>query len=104
MRLRTFNAPDMKLAMQMIREALGDDAIIISSSRAINGNGIVVTAAAEPVSDVEAPKPPHITPPVISFLQARAFTADHVLEQIEEVLRFHSTPPDVIAKLIETAK
>ncbi len=102
MRLRTFNAPDMKHAMQMIREALGNDAIIISSSRASNGNGIIVTAATEPGESV---KPKHeVVPPVTSFLHAASFTPEPVLERIEEMLRFHSTPADITVKMLETAR
>ncbi|HEU5047892.1 MAG TPA: AAA family ATPase [Rickettsiales bacterium] len=98
MRLRTFNAPDMKVAMQMIRETLGEEAIIISSGQALGGNGIVVTAATE--------QPAHeaSSPPVTSFLHAASFTSQAVLEQIETVLRFHSAPDYVVNRMLETAR
>lgn len=102
MRLRTFNAPDMKLAMRMIRETLGEDAIIISSSRASSGDGIVVTAAAEPAETVHRITPP--APPVTTLLHAALLTPDPVLDRIEEILQFHSTPADITARLIETAR
>ncbi len=47
MRLRTFSAPSMAEAMQQIRAALGDDAIIVSSHQSERGRGVQVTAAAE---------------------------------------------------------
>lgn len=47
MRLRTFTAPDMSRAMVMVREALGDDAVIISTSRDANNKAVSVTAAIE---------------------------------------------------------
>ena len=47
MRLRTFTAPDMNRAMVMVREALGDDAVIISTSRDANSKAVSVTAAIE---------------------------------------------------------
>lgn len=47
MRLRTFTAPDMNRAMVMVREALGDDAVIISTSRDANNKAVSVTAAIE---------------------------------------------------------
>jgi flagellar biosynthesis protein FlhF len=45
MRLRTFTAEDMQLAMHMVRESLGDEAIIISTKQAESGFGVQVTAA-----------------------------------------------------------
>ena len=68
MRLRTFNAPDMQLAMQMIRETLGDEAVIISSTRSDHGNGVVVIAATEQNGRDTMP-----APPVTSFLHAVSF-------------------------------
>ncbi|MBT5082359.1 MAG: GTP-binding protein [Rhodospirillaceae bacterium] len=47
MRLRTFSAPTMAEAMRQIRDALGDDAIIVSSHESERGRGVQVTAAAE---------------------------------------------------------
>lgn len=45
MRLRTFTAPDMNRAMLMIRETMGDDAVIISTARDVTGKQVTVTAA-----------------------------------------------------------
>lgn len=47
MRLRTFSAPTMSEAMKQIRDALGDDAIIVSSHESERGRGVQVTAASE---------------------------------------------------------
>jgi flagellar biosynthesis protein FlhF len=47
MRLRTFTAPDMNRAMLMIRESLGDNAVIISTARDAGGKNVSVTAALE---------------------------------------------------------
>ena len=44
MRIRTFTAPDMNRAMEMIRETLGDEAVIISTSKD-SGGAVNVTAA-----------------------------------------------------------
>ncbi len=100
MRLRTFNAPDMKLAMQMIRETMGSEAIIISTSRSSSGEGIVVTAASEHIAEKKAMP----APPVTSFLHAVSFTTSLVLEQIEATLRFHSTPDYIVTHLVDTAR
>jgi flagellar biosynthesis protein FlhF len=55
MKLRTFTADDMQIAMQMVRDALGDDAIIISTKKAGADGSVQVVAAcdneAEPVND-----------------------------------------------------
>jgi flagellar biosynthesis protein FlhF len=48
MRLKSYIAPSMAEAMQMIREELGDDAIIVSTQRAAGGKGVRITAALEP--------------------------------------------------------
>lgn len=51
MRLRTFHASNMKQAMEMIREELGDSAIIISSNKNASGKGVAVTVAQEDMED-----------------------------------------------------
>lgn len=94
MRLRTFNATDMRHAMQQIREHLGDDAIIIASAHAPTG-GVVVTAATD--EDAPAPEMPEIT-------EAPAFTQEPTLTALEAIFRFHSTADEAVAKLLETAR
>jgi flagellar biosynthesis protein FlhF len=47
MKLRTFTANDMQLAMQMVREAMGDDAIIISTKQADKDGVVQVIAACD---------------------------------------------------------
>jgi flagellar biosynthesis protein FlhF len=94
MRLRTFNASDMAHAIQMIRDNLGDEAIIIASARS-PGGGIVVTAATE--QDVHATMPenaPH----------ASSFTSEPTLSSLEAILRFHAASDETITKLLETAR
>lgn len=57
MRLKTFTAPDMNRAMLMIRETMGDDAVIISTARDGNGKSVSVTAAVDDGFAEEAPSP-----------------------------------------------
>src|SRR3546814_9639103 len=45
MRLKTFEAPTLKQAMDLVREAIGDDAMIVATERAGDGGAIRVTAA-----------------------------------------------------------
>ena len=71
----------MSHAMQMIRDALGHDAIIIASHRAENGKGVVVTASE-----------PAVSIPLRSKRRRHgALTQEPVLERIE-VLRFTACP------------
>jgi flagellar biosynthesis protein FlhF len=48
MRLKSYIAPSMAEAMQLIRQELGEDAIIVSTQRAAGGKGVRITAALEP--------------------------------------------------------
>ena len=45
MLLRTFTAADMPAAMKMVREALGDEAIILTTENLKGKKGVTVTAA-----------------------------------------------------------
>lgn len=47
MRLKTFNAKTVTEAMQMIRDTLGEDAIIVATREENGGKGVAVTAAVE---------------------------------------------------------
>ncbi len=49
MKLRTFDANDMQQAMKMVRETMGDSAIIISTKQVDTLGAVQVTAAFEPV-------------------------------------------------------
>jgi flagellar biosynthesis protein FlhF len=48
MRLKSFTAPTMAEAMEMVRQELGDEAIIVSTQRAAGTKGVRITAALEP--------------------------------------------------------
>jgi flagellar biosynthesis protein FlhF len=51
MRLRTFHAATMKQAMELIREELGDSAVILSSNKSTLGKGVSVTVAQDSLDD-----------------------------------------------------
>jgi flagellar biosynthesis protein FlhF len=95
MRLRTFNASDMGHAMQMIRENMGLDAIIIASAKSPEG-GIVVTAACE---HELSPQPLHAPPQMHSL-----HTQEATLASLEAMLRFHAPSDETANKLLETAR
>ncbi len=48
MRLKSFTAPTMAEAMELVRQELGDEAIIVSTQRAAGQKGVRITAALEP--------------------------------------------------------
>ena len=56
MRLKSFTANTMKDAMQMIRETLGEDAIIVSTQEMVGGKGVRVTAAIDKDTEATMPK------------------------------------------------
>ncbi len=47
MRLKRFTAPDIRSAMRLVRQELGDSAIIVSSRQGENGAGVRLIAAVE---------------------------------------------------------
>lgn len=144
MRLRTFTAPDMNRAMLMIRETLGDDAVIISTARDSGGKSVSVTAAvdedvraewddeeaafAQEVEDAAPDYPPgglgqylaaskrarerqerpvaaESKPPLMSrdaILGNRELA--HWLNELEQVLLFHSVPPLLVEQMLRTAR
>lgn len=95
MRLRTFTAPDMPAAMHMVREALGEDAIILASEKR-NGKAVSVTAAIDLRDDkpVAAPKVQE---------KRNDVSADNLRYELQNILRFHNLPELYIARLLQRA-
>lgn len=101
MRLKTFNARDMTHAMELIRRDIGEDAIIISSTRAQGGKGVRVTAAIE-----QADEAPSITPFGAENAEANengASVPRTAAEQLAHALQFHGTPAYLTEKILEVA-
>ncbi len=96
MRLRTFNALDMGHAMQLIRDSMGVDAIIIASNRTPDGR-IVVTAASEQDAPATAAQED-------SAQAGMSVTPEPTLAALEAILRFHSASDETANKLLETAR
>lgn len=92
MRLKCYTAESMAKAMATIREELGDNAIIVSTQRAADGNGVRITAA------VEAP---HEEDDLIEALGGARHTP--VAETIRGALTFHGTPPRLTELLVNLA-
>lgn len=122
MRLRTFNAPDMNDAIRLIRESMGEDAVIISSSPNPQGKGVNVTVATDTEEAVTPPIPVLTASANSNVANARSgmrrdaqprygrhavehrFEPDAMLREIEKVLRFHSVPDYLVSKLVEIAR
>lgn len=103
MRLRSFTAPNMPAAINLVREALGESAIILSSESIESGRMISVTAAVEEHDD-EVP-PPLFTPRKHNG-QAQAISGamlDELRQNIQTTLRFHNLPELFISKLMQKA-
>jgi len=101
MRLRTFNAPDMPTAMQQVREALGDDAVILSSQMH-RGKGVSVTAAVEQEESSELRGTSYEKKEENNPLATRnsQLATEHIRFEVQETLRFHNIPELFIAKIM----
>ncbi len=95
MRLKSYIAPSMAEAMQLIRQELGDDAIIVSTQRAAGGKGVRITAALEPsdtddlIGDLLAEEEAGSTP---------------VADLVRDALVDHSVPPRLVEALSAYAR
>ncbi len=101
MRLKTFHANNMTEAMKMIRETLGDEAIIVATGEQRAGSGVRVTAAIEP-------PPFEIGTDGIagddSWLQYDdEQDSDAVAEELTEILLRHHVPEDVLDNMVSCA-
>src|SRR4051812_41625362 len=96
MLLRTFSAPDMPTAIKMMRESLGDNAIILSTEANKGTKGITVTAAVEKDDDE-----PYIPATAKKSAQQPPTTSlDQLRFEIQNVLRFHNVPELYVAKML----
>jgi flagellar biosynthesis protein FlhF len=95
MRLKSYIAPSMAEAMQLIRQELGDDAIIVSTQRAAGGKGVRITAALEPGDTDELPG---------GWLDEEAPVSTPVADLVRDSLVDHSVPPRLVEALSAYAK
>ncbi len=84
--MKCFNAESMPEAIRLVRDELGDNAIIISSQRGEAGRGIRVTAAIEGYDP--DPEPPTIDEPL------------DAVESIAAALDRHGTPGELAERLL----
>ncbi len=93
MRLKTFDAESMNEAMRQLREAFGDDAIIVSTQRTNGGAGVRITAALDTSEDV-------ISLPNVLNLS----TPQSVEDTVSEALDAHGTPRPVVDRLLHAVR
>jgi flagellar biosynthesis protein FlhF len=93
MRLKSFHGPTLTDAMRQVREALGEDAIIVAT-RDDEGGGVRVTAAIDETA-----------PPATSTKTAAAAPPEgsEAIEIIAEALMRHQAPSHLAEKLLATA-
>ncbi len=109
MRLRTFHAADMQTAMQQIREELGDDAVIISTTREDNSKRVAVTAAIdqteiklveeEPIAPIPTPANTQTTSPEVNLARSNS-----IINALQKLLQYHSIQPELLEALLDTAR
>ncbi len=93
MRLKSFTAPTMTEAMELVRQELGDDAIIVSTQRAAGSKGVRITAALEPADADLA---------VAEMLQDS--TESSAAEAVRSALADHGVPQKVADRLVNAAR
>ena len=96
MRLRTFTASDMPSAMKMVREALGDNAIILATNAKAGTKQVTLTAAVDP-EDEDAV---HNNATETRSSKPEAQISDIKFE-LQNILRFHNLPEILITKLLK---
>lgn len=119
MRLKSFYAKTMTDAMQMVRDALGDDAIIVATREENGGRSVRVTAAVERMDEMAGyaprfedngvkPRHPKREPQIAvpeDYLQydAEGEAEDIVHEKLTDILLRHGVPGDIGDTIISTA-
>ncbi len=89
MRLKTFTAPSMNEAMQLVKTHLGPDAIIVSTQKGESGLGVRLTAAIETLEEDDAWE----------------YDDDQIdpIDEIVEALSHHNVPAELSDKLTRIA-
>jgi flagellar biosynthesis protein FlhF len=102
MRLRTFTAPSMPAAMEMVREQLGENAIILSTGKH-NGVSVSVTAAIDTRDEVGEERQIAVgeNAPVQKPNFSKPSPAGDLCFEIQNTLRFHNLPEMLVSRLVQ---
>jgi flagellar biosynthesis protein FlhF len=87
MRLKTFTAPSMTEAIELVRAALGPDAIIVSDQQEEGGIGVRVTAAIDTPVDAAGAIP----------------SAPDALDKLTDALAHHGVPAGLAERILAVA-
>ncbi len=104
MRLRTFTATDMPTAMNMVREELGENAIILSTEQKAGKKMVTVTAAVEVEEEEEEVSGFRLQASKAQKTEARSPNPEALSDirfELQEILRFHNLPEMLIAKMLK---
>ena len=93
MRLKTFSGPSMSDVMRQLREAFGEDAIIVSTEPGRHGSGVRITAALDTPDEII---------PLPNILNLRAPVA--LAEIIGNALEAHGTPRSTADRLLHSLR
>jgi len=96
MRLRKFTAPDIASAMKMVRDDLGEDAIILHTAHGRGNSGVSVTAAIDENTEFIPQHPAAITSAMMPKQSPKSHTDD-----LKRILRFNNTPEMLVSLLLE---
>lgn len=91
MRLRSFTAPTIADAMQLVRQELGPDAVILSTERLGRGRGVQVTAGLDSSDRTN------------DLLVPGAADAIATVDAVGSTLEFHALPPVIADRLLAAA-
>lgn len=100
MKLRTFTAPDMPSAMKMIREELGEDAVILATHPERGRKAIRVTAAVENMRERSTF---HDIRDTVDFARKRNSKLEWQ-QQMAAIFEFHRTPASLVELLKSAAE
>lgn len=104
MRVKTFTAATTADAMSLVRDELGNDAVIVSTQQAANGGGATVVASMEEAGEEAAPEVAlSAVPPLAATLPAAGASRLDVFDTIRQVLRGHGTPEPLTERLAHAA-
>lgn len=105
MRLKSFQAKTVSEAMHMIREALGEDAIIVATEDDPGGKGVCVTAAVDQdVHQVDVfDEFDREADEESGWLQYDREAAGDVSEALTEALLKHAVPEEIIDQVVSCA-
>ena len=96
MRLKTFNARTMSEAMKMVRDHLGEDAIIVSTQRGEGGKGVRLTAALDGADpEFEAAPEPMTSKPAVKKRDT--------IEYLSDALSRHGLAPNLAERMLRSA-